>query len=472
MKRSTLIAIIVIFISVITGGVLGFYFYLNSKNVEVSNLGRKAVEQQEVGSFGNPGVNTSIILPGNASSTLEEQTPEVTATTTPPAPNIPIFRHIYEEPIAGASFFIKDIFATSSAITETVYTANGTSTKATIKVIKPAETRKIGQLETVNFIDRATGHIYETATSTLDLTKTSNTTIPKIYEAMFLTKESLILRGLYEGSDIVKTMYGIQKTISPTSTEKVLTTKELPADLRELVLSPNKTKVLFTQNKGATLSIANIDGTSQITAFDSPFKEWLIQWPKDSFISLTTKPTAFAPGYMYSLNPTTRNLKKVLGGISGLTTLMSPDANKVLYSQSENGSPNLKVFDISKNQTLNLYFRTFPEKCVWSKKTIDIVYCAVPQDIAFGDYPDAWYQGLIFFTDDIWKINTKTGESRLVAKLNSLSDEPIDTINPVLNPSESYMLLSNKIDLSLWGLKLILDEQTATSTATTTSSKK
>jgi DNA-binding beta-propeller fold protein YncE len=209
--------------------------------------------------------------------------------------------------VAGYSFFIKDIFATSSAITETIYTANGTTTKATTKVLKPAETRKIGQIETMNFVDRATGHIYETATSTLDLTKISNTTIPKIYDASFITKESLILRNLYEGSDIIKTMHAVQKTMSPTTTDKVLTTKELTADLRELALSPNKSKILYTQNKGATLSIANIDGTSQITAFESPFKEWLIQWPKDNIISLTTKPTAFAPGYMYSLNPTTHN---------------------------------------------------------------------------------------------------------------------------------------------------------------------
>jgi len=469
MKRSTLVAIIIIFISIIAGGMLGFYFYINSQKSTVDQIGRKAVEQS--GSFGNPSVNTSVTLPGNASTTQQEQIPEVIASTTPEAPNIPVLRHIYTYAVSGTDYYTKDIFSTSSAITETVYSANGTSTVATTKVIKPAETKKIGQIETIVFQDRATGHIYETATSTLDLEKISNTTIPKIYEAHFLSKESLILRNLYEGTDIIRTQYANKKLLTPTSTEKTLIAKDLATGIDQLVVSPNKSKLLGLQKKSPILSITNIDGTNSVTVFDSPFKEWLIEWPRDNFISLTTKPTAFVKGYMYSINPSTRILKKVLGGIFGLTTLTSPDTTKVLYNQSENGSPNLKVYDINKNQSLNLYFRTLPEKCIWSKKAVDIIFCAVPEDIAFGDYPDAWYQGLIFFTDDIWRINTKTGEARLVAKLNELSEQAIDATNLNLNPSESFLVFNNKIDLSLWGLKLIADtpKPVASSTASSTS---
>lgn len=97
---------------------------------------------------------------------------------------------------------------------------------------------------------------------------------------------------------------------------------------------------------------------------------------------------------------------------------------------------------------------------------MDIIYCAVPQDIAFGDYPDAWYQGLISFTDDFWRINTKTGETRLLARLNELSDESIDVTNPVLSTNEDYLIFNNKKDLSLWGLKLP-NRIVSTSTATT-----
>jgi Tol biopolymer transport system component len=157
---------------------------------------------------------------------------------------------------------------------------------------------------------------------------------------------------------------------------------------------------------------------------------------------------------MYKLNPTTLNFEKILGDIDGLVTLMSPTGDKIIYSESRSGSPNLYSFDTKTQQTSNLFFRTFTDKCTWSAKEADVVYCAVPQDIAYGDYPDAWYQGLIFFTDDIWKINTKTGETRLIAKLNQLGDSAIDVINPALSQNEDYFVFNNKKDLSLWGLKL------------------
>ncbi len=475
MKRSTIVAISVIFLSIAAGGVLGFYFYLNSKDkVATSQFGRST---PNTGSFGTPTVNRSITLPGNASTTQRTQTPEIstkpattTATTTLPLVVIPDLRHIYVDPVAGVSFFSKDIFATTTAVTESVTLANGTTTTVSTKIIKPAEKKLIARIEIIQFLDRATGHMYETATSTLELSKVSNTTIPKIYEANLFTPETTLLRGLYSNTDIIETRFGRLSLLTPTSTEKVLITQSLPQGMEQVAISPSKTKMFYIQNKAPLGIISNVDGTSAFTAFESAYREWIPQWPMESKITLTTKATAFATGFMYTLNPSTRALQKVMGEIVGLTTLMSPDGTKVLYSQSSAGSPNLFVLNNKDGSIRNLYFRTFSEKCVWSQKEADIVFCAVPQDIAFGDYPDAWYQGLIFFTDDIWKINTVSGETRLIAKLNQLGDQAIDVVNPVLNPSETYLVFNNKIDLSLWSLKTVKDTPKATTTASTTAS--
>jgi hypothetical protein len=66
-----------------------------------------------------------------------------------------------------------------------------------------------------------------------------------------------------------------------------------------------------------------------------------------------------------------------------------------------------------------------------------------------------WYQGLITFSDDIWKLNLTTGESRIVASIEKESNgEIIDVINPVINKDDGYLIFTNKIDLSLWGLQL------------------
>lgn len=471
MKRSTTIAIAVIFLSIAIGGVLGFYFYLNAKDKkETTQFGRTA---PNTGEFGNPSVDKTITLPGNASTTQSEQSPEIVATTTnqneSKAVVIPDLRQIYSSPVSGVSFFTKDIFATTSAITESSTIAVGTTSTVSTKVIKPAERKLLGKMEIIQFLDRANGHMYETATSTLELTKVSNTTVPKVYEASILTRETVLMRGLYNKTDVIETKYGKQILLTPTSTEKTLLTQTLPQDMREMAISPNKTRIFYIQNKNPLGVISNVDGTSAVTAFESAFKEWLPAWPTEKTITLTTKPSSFVPGFMYTLNTSTRALQKVMGGIMGLTTLMSPDGRKVLYSQSSGGSPNLYIQNLNDGSNRNLFFRTFSEKCTWSKKEIDIVFCAVPQDVAFGDYPDAWYQGLIFFTDDIWRINTKTGETKLIAKLNQLSNDAIDVVNPTLNTLETHMVFNNKIDLSLWSLKIVKDLPKATSTASTTS---
>jgi hypothetical protein len=466
MKRSTTIAIIIVFISIVGGGLLGFYFYINSTSKKEATLGTRV---ETGGSFGSPRIDNTTTLPGNASSTDTVSAPLITENIQAETKQIPVLRKIFQDPVAGVGFFSKNIFATSSAVTETVLVANGTSTARETSIITPAQTRLVGTVQTIQFVERATGHIYETATSSLTLSKLSNTTIPKIYEAMFISKDSLLLRGLYESTDIVSTRLANLQLATPTSTEKVLVTKEQSRDMLQVALSPTKNKLLSLQKNSPILRISNVDGSSPVTLFDSEFNEWLISWPIERFITLTTKASAFVEGYMYTINTTSRDMQKVIGDKLGLTTLMSPDGKKVLYSESSSGSTYLYTYDLQTKNSRPLFFRTFAEKCIWSNKNADIVFCAVPRNIALGDYPDVWYLGLTSFTDSIWRINIKTGQTNLVAHLDELGGEDIDVVNPQLNSDDSYLTFNNKKDLSLWGLQLTLPS-IATSTATTTTS--
>jgi hypothetical protein len=472
MKRSTIVAIVVILLSIAVGGVLGFYFYLNSKSADLDTFGREVVNS---GNFGSPSLNTSVTVPGNSSTTQPVLPADIQPVATTSPVEIPALRHIYNAPISGMSFFYKDLYATTTALTETVYVANGTSTASTTRIIRPEQRKFLGRIDTIEFMDRATGHIYETSSSTLDIIKLSNTTVPKIQEALFSTKESVLVRDLMDDSDIIRTRFGIQKLTTATSTDMTLMLQDLPLNITNVAISPNKSKIFYTQKISPTGVIANFDGKSNVIAFDSPYKEWLLQWPSERTITITTKPSAFADGFAYKIDVNTKAMQKLIGGIRGLTTLLSPSGEMLAYNNSEQGSPNLYAMNMQTKDISNLYFRTLPEKCIWSQREKDVLYCAVPEDVAIGDYPDVWYQGRIFFNDSLWKINTRTSETRLIANLNRLSGQSIDVINPVLSPSEDYIMFSNKSDLSLWGLRLIeikkLGTTTATSTATTTPSR-
>lgn len=464
MKRSTIVVTVIILLSIAVGGVLGFYFYLNGKSAQLDTFGREIVTS---GDFGSPSLNTSVTLPGNSSSTQPTQVPSIQPRATSTQAEVPVLRQIYSLPVAGMSFFTKEIYATSSAITETIVVANGTSTATSTRVIKPQQRLLLGKIDIIEFMDRATGHVYETSSTTLALTKVSNTTITKTQEALFSTRDSVIFRDLIEDSDIIRTRFGALKFATATSTTPMMTLGELPLNITNAVLSPNKSRIFYTQKFFATGMISNADGKSAITAFDSPYKEWLLQWPTEKTLVITSKPSAFADGFSYTIDVNTKSMKKILGGYKGLTTLMSPDGNKVAFSTSNGNSPNLFAYDVQTRETTNLYFRTFPEKCVWSLSEKDVLYCAVPEDLAIGDYPDVWYQGRIFFNDSLWKINLKTKETRLLANLNRMSGQSIDAVSPMISASGDYLLFQNKFDLSLWGLRLI-SNSTATSTATKT----
>jgi hypothetical protein len=167
-------------------------------------------------------------------------------------------------------------------------------------------------------------------------------------------------------------------------------------------------------------------------------------------ITLTTKPSANVPGYMYFVNPDNKDFNKILGGINGLTTLTSPDGKLVLYADN---NLSLNIFDITKDTSYPLNIRTLPEKCVWTK-TSDIVYCAVPNSIDDANYPDAWYQGQISFSDQIWQINVTNGNTSMLADPVSIAGEEIDGIKLTLDSNENYLFFVNKKDSFLWELIL------------------
>jgi rubrerythrin len=114
----------------------------------------------------------------------------------------------------------------------------------------------------------------------------------------------------------------------------------------------------------------------------------------------------------------------------------------------------IHAFDSKNKIVTDFSLKTLPEKCVWSQKSKNIVYCAVPQNLPQADYPDAWYQGAVSFQDQIWRLDAATGDVKLMSTLFEANDF-IDATNPILDPTETYLLFTNKNDFQLWGLTLI-----------------
>jgi len=447
-SKKTSFIIIILILSLLIGGLLGFYFYTKNKNPGSTFFGGKPSGSTNFGGYDpnslNPNTNiqtgtTTPIIPGSTITEVE----------------IPKLRKISDVPVAGVDFISVPVYEDPNKNIEPADLSVSNTKTPVRKPLKLIETKS-----TIRYMERGTGHIYETATSTLEKTRLSNTTLPKIYEAFFVNKgDNLILRGLIGSSDIISTQYASLVVSSTTEDldgpNKSLETKDLPIQISQIAISPSKTQLFSIMESGVRGLLSKIDGGAQVGIFDTPYREWIASWPEERNIVLTTRASGFAPGFAYILNTSTKALTRVLGNIYGLTTLASPDLSKILYSKSERGTFTLNYFNRTDSSSAELSFKTLPEKCIWSKKEKGVLFCAIPENIAFSTYPDVWYQGLINFSDSVWKIDINTGEARLIINIQSEFGEVIDVINPHLSTTEDYLVFTNKTDLTLWGLQLI-----------------
>jgi hypothetical protein len=288
------------------------------------------------------------------------------------------------------------------------------------------------------------GHMFKMFLDTKMQEEVSNSTIPSIYEAYFNgLADTVVYRYLSE-----------DKTISTFIASLGAPKGEfLSQGITDFSVSKDGTKYFYLSenSNGATGVVGTFGDTKKDYVFNSPFTEWLSQWTNNQKIFLTTKAAAGVDGSIFLLDTTNKTTSKILGGISGLTTLVSPDGSNVLYSTSTETGPKLGVFNINKHETKDLSTYGLPEKCVWSDNNIN-VYCGVPNTITGNQYPDVWYQGLISFDDYFVKINTQTGDTVTIA--NSKDETLIDGTYLFLSNKEDTLFFVNKKDSTLWSLSL------------------
>jgi len=413
-KQSAIILILVVFLGAL-GALIYFYFTFNATPA-TQNLGQASGSD----TYDPFGTKASDNIFSNATNTAP------TASSSASLPTIPDrLREISTEPVSGFSI-IDD---------------------------------KKNQQTNIHYILRSNGNIYEAYADSPEQKRLSNTTVPKVYESRwFPDGVRLVIRYLKDDNQNIQTF---SVKINPATTtlnefEGGIDGNHLTDNIGSLVVNPAGDKLFYlTDNlNGASGFITKPTGLNAKLIFESPLVEWLVSWPKESTITLTTKPSANIAGYLYFLNSQTGNFSRILGNINGLTTKTNSTATEVLYSDSSRGTPQLYLFNIKKGESKILPWNTLPEKCVWSNTDDKIIYCAVPKNFPTLDYPDAWYQGIVNFTDDIWMMNTDTGAATLVFDISRETNNNIDATDLTLDNNDNYLFFTNKTNLTLWSLNL------------------
>jgi hypothetical protein len=304
----------------------------------------------------------------------------------------------------------------------------------------------------VRYIEKATGHIYEVELFSPKHVRISNTTIPLTYDALWGNKNnSLVARYLNSDDTQVESYY---LTINnSSSTETTLKIVPLPKNIEDISSFGSNFFYLIQNTNSSSGYISDFTGKSR-SIWSSDIKELTTQFVNSKIIALNTKPAQKIPGYLYFIDTVTGQSKKILGDISGLTTLSDPLGEKIILL-SQDDSVRFMLYTLKTKVYADISPITFPEKCVWSKKNTNILYCAVPKDYISGNSLISWYKGLISYSDDIWKYDIKNNVSSIVGELSKTSSVDIDVIKPQLSDDEKYLIFINKKDNSLWSLDLL-----------------
>ncbi len=356
------------------------------------------------------------------------ETPEKVATTTTEIPSntplkLPILRKLSDTPVGGM--------------------AASTTASTTI----------------VRFIDRGAGYIYEASNKNNNIENISNTTLPRIYESYWNKNLNvLVLRYLKQDSNTITNFYAeIRKTSTSTSvTSFEIKGKYLSTDINEIVVAPTGDKI-FTWNieGGRGMGyISSFDEKNKVKIADTPITQVLIEWPEINTVTINTKASSGNYGYLYSIDTKTGAMKKMLGGLRGLSTKISKDMKQTLLSITKSTGFNTLLYNSKDESGREVIFKTLADKCVWSTLRKNEIYCAVPTNIPDGDYPDDWYRGNVQFVDQIWHLDTITGEVHLLANPLNLANELIDATQLILDQKEKFLYFINKRDLTLWSLDL------------------
>ena len=313
----------------------------------------------------------------------------------------------------------------------------------------------------IRFVDRAVGNVYEYIPEIKNggVKRITNTTIPKIQEVVWSNSGSdLVFRYLDGDTDNISSFSGKIKTIS-TSTDSFqeLTGLFLPTNIKQLSVNPTGNKIFELVDKsdksGTYGFTTNLDGGGKKMIFESQISYFNISWPKENTVTLTTKPNYKDTGLLYFFNTQTYSVEKILGNILGMSTLTNNDTSLVAYSYSTESSLAFNVYDVANKISKDILIKTLVDKCVWGSKNDKILYCAIPKIIPLGNYPDDWYQGLQSFSDNIWKIDTETGNIELSYQIG-VNEGDIDAFDFKISLDDKYLSFSNKNDLSLWLLNI------------------
>ena len=254
---------------------------------------------------------------------------------------------------------------------------------------------------------------------------------------------------IYANADGRKIFYNNTKTKSVSSYD---------AGIQSLAFSKSENKIAYylsndLQNTNAVFT-ADADDANSKAVFNTRVKDIRVEWVSANQIAISTAPSGLVPNVLWVLNIDTQKLLPVMSRVYGFTMKWSLSGERFLFSQTDAKGANLALSSSNQNGTevKNLGVATLPEKCAFSVKDENIVFCSAPASAPDIVWPDDYYKQLYSASEQIWSINLSTGKKDMVYDFDETL--PSDTADLIVSPGSNRLVFLNKKDGAIYSLKL------------------
>lgn len=295
----------------------------------------------------------------------------------------------------------------------------------------------------IHYATRDTGNLFTLDIASGTTARYSNIIVPGSYATQFSNDGKVALISSNERGVVG---YSILTTIGTSTRDAIL-----PNTITRPRLSPDGTKMVYIEDLGDSARIRIRSLTTKnpdTTAYSSALRDIAAEWVSSTTLLVHTKASYRKDSTAFLISTSGTGISEVTTPMRGLTALAAPTGSRVLIgSVSVEGELLLSVFERGESTTLPV--RTLPEKCVWSRVTNDVLYCAVPVSLTGSTLPDAWWKGDVSFNDELWKFNIKEGSAvRIYENTN------MDIMDLSLSIKDNLLLFRNKKNASLWAFNL------------------
>ncbi|MEK7531263.1 MAG: hypothetical protein AAB573_05360 [Patescibacteria group bacterium] len=348
--------------------------------------------------FGNPSIrNDDTPLGGNGRDNVQGAAPTL--------------RRISDVPVAGATFY-------------------------TVSTTSPAHVR---------YVERQTGHIYETPVDRLESVRLSLTTVPAVREALFTTGSTTIMR-IVSDTGAIDNFISTLRTVTP---DQSLIGSFLPQYDR-IAVDYNKTFVGLTESPlGSTLEMRIASGTDPKSIHASVIRSW-IPMVASGKVYLATAPSSRLSGAVFEVRG--NELIKLINEAPGLMAMIGGEGAYIAYSTASGSSLGLVLHDVDADLEYRAPMGTLISKCAFIPKQEPLMLCAIPNTVPNGEYPDDWLLGRVHTADDLWYVDAINGTITEAATFEN--EGPFDVMSLRVSDDGGYALFINKNDGLLWSTTL------------------